>query len=84
MYAPASTVSPLRADRAWSVIHSPHSGVLGQPSTSSYVPRGGPAPDEPAAKEESNTVLYVGIGLGVLAVGGLVVYLATRKKGRRR
>jgi hypothetical protein len=40
-----------------------------------------PPPADPA--DESSTVIYVGIGLGVLAVGGLVYYLATQKKGSR-
>ena len=38
-------------------------------------------PEDP--KTESSTILYVGIGLGVIALGGVVYYLATQKKGRR-
>jgi len=82
MYAPASTARHvLQTDRAL----SPYAANLGQ-APLTLVPRAGPpAPDEPTKPaEESNTALYVGLGLGVLCVGGLVVYLATRKKGRRR
>jgi hypothetical protein len=37
-----------------------------------------------AGATTDNTLLYVGIGAGVLAVGGLAWYLSTHRKGRRR
>jgi len=58
------------------------------PPVYTYTPRsarfGG---EKPGPAEESSTWIYVGIGLGVLAAGGLVIYFATHKthkKGRRR
>jgi len=81
MYAPARAARAAFTDRAGLAFHSPHTD-LGQ-ARGSYL--GPPPPDEPTTPAaESSTVLYVGIGLGVLAVGGLVYYLATKKKGRRR
>jgi hypothetical protein len=93
MYAPARVSAPAReffsdfpaynragfSDRAALLVHSPHTGLGGTPA-GTVAPTGGTPP--PAT--ESHTVLYVGIGLGVLAVGGLAIYLATKKKGRRR
>ena len=34
---------------------------------------------QPQPEEKNNTLLYVGIGLGVLVVAGGIVYLANRK-----
>lgn len=67
-----------RSDRASLLAHSPHGGLGATPGTNV------PAPTPPPAATTSHTVLYVGLGLGALAVGGLVIYLATHKKGRRR
>jgi hypothetical protein len=79
MYATAWASRVGTTNRAASLMHSPHGNYLGATGPS-VVGRGQPDPPAPA---ESQTVLYVGIGLGVLAVGGVVYYLATQKKGRR-
>lgn len=81
MYAAA----PVREFFSDSVIDSPHTGTLAAttpPGTLPQQPAG--RPTTPTPPPADHTVLYVGLGLGVLAVGGVVVYLATRKKGRRR
>ena len=77
MYAPARASSVGLTVRDAFGFHAPHN-TLG-----AAVGRFGPPPDEPPTTE-NHTTLYVGIGLGVLAVGGLAIYLATQKKGRRR
>lgn len=85
MYATARAGRAGYTDRGASVIHTPHDPfTLGDATFGGgrMGPTGGEQPDEKA--EESNTFLYVGLSLGVLAVGGLVYYLATQKKGRRR
>ena len=82
MYSPARAARSGLTGRAGFGFHSPHTDLGQSRTSSSYL---GPPPDEPATPtEQSSTLLYVGIGLGVLLVGGTVVYLATRKQPRRR
>jgi len=79
MYAPARASSVGLTVRDAFGFHAPHN-TLG-----AAVGRfGPPTPDPGATATEDHTTLYVGIGLGVLAVAGVAIYLATQKKGRRR
>jgi len=72
-------------DRAASIVRASRAQLGAAAAGTTYTRPERLGPDKPGTTgEETSTWIYVGIGLGVLAVGGLAYYLATQKKGRRR